>query len=100
MTSPENDNEREGEIDTNAKSGGPSAHRSCVQSLLDRGPNCPDGSFGYVEVDGVVDNEVRYAYFQPTPFGEWHIKVTGDGLDLSGVTRVVMQFAGSVIPEV
>jgi len=48
----------------------------------------------------VVDNEVRYAYFQPTPFGEWHIKVTGDGLDLSGVTRVVMQFAGSVIPEV
>lgn len=60
----------------------------------------PDGSFGYVEVDGVVDNEVGYAYFQPTPFGEWHIKVTGDGLDLSGVTRVVMQFAGSVIPEV
>lgn len=59
----------------------------------------PDGSFGYVEVDGVVDNEVAYAYFQPTPFGEWHISVTGDELDLSGVTRVVMQFAGSVIPR-
>jgi hypothetical protein len=57
----------------------------------------PDGSLGYVEVDGVVDDEVSYAYFQPTPFGEWHVSVTGDGLDLSGVTRVVMQFAGSVI---
>lgn len=60
----------------------------------------PDGSYGYVEVDGKVDNEVSYAYFQPTPFGEWHVSVTGDNLDLSGVTRVVMQFAGSVIPEV
>jgi hypothetical protein len=59
----------------------------------------PNGSFGYIEVDGVVDDEVSYAYFQPTPFAEWHVIVRGDGLDLSGVTRLVMQFAGSVIPE-
>jgi len=60
----------------------------------------PDGSFGYVEVDGEVDHEVSYAYFQPTPFAEWHVSVTGDGLDLSGVARVVMQLNGSVIPQV
>ena len=59
----------------------------------------PNGTYGYIEVDGVVDEEVSYAYFQPTPFAEWHVKVTGDGLDLSGLTRVVMQFAGSVIPR-
>ena len=34
----------------------------------------PDGTFGYIEVDGVVDDEVSYAYFQPTPFAEWHIR--------------------------
>jgi hypothetical protein len=59
----------------------------------------PNGTFGYIEVDGVVDDEVSYAYFQPTPFAEWHVTVRGDGLDLSGVTRLVMQFAGSVIPQ-
>jgi hypothetical protein len=59
----------------------------------------PNGTYGYIEVDGVVDEEVSYAYFQPTPFAEWHVKVTGDGLDLTGLTRVVMQFAGSVIPR-
>src|SRR5262249_14971531 len=36
----------------------------------------PNGTYGYVEVDGVVDDEVSYAYFQPTPFGEWHISVS------------------------
>ncbi len=59
----------------------------------------PNGTYGYIEVDGVVDDEVSYAYFQPTPFAEWHVKVTGNRLDLSGLTRVVMQFAGSVIPR-
>jgi hypothetical protein len=59
----------------------------------------PDGTYGYIEVDGVVDDEVSYAYFQPTPFAEWHVRVHGDGLDLSRMTRVVMEFAGSVIPQ-
>ena len=36
----------------------------------------PNGTYGYIEVDGVVDDEVSYAYFQPTPFAEWHVKVT------------------------
>jgi hypothetical protein len=59
----------------------------------------PDGRYGYIEVDGVVDDEVSYAYFQPTPFAEWHVRVRGDRVDLSTVTRVVMEFAGSVIPQ-
>jgi len=59
-----------------------------------------DGTFGYVEVDGTVDNEVSYAYFQPTPFAEWNISLTRTpAIDLSGVTKITMQFAGSVIAE-
>jgi hypothetical protein len=46
----------------------------------------------------VVDDELRYAYIQPTPYAEWHVAVTGDGLDLPGLTRVVMH-AGSVNPR-
>ncbi|MEO6700792.1 MAG: hypothetical protein ABI140_00450 [Jatrophihabitantaceae bacterium] len=59
-----------------------------------------DGSYGYIEVDGTVDNEVSYAYFQPTPFAEWSIDLSRTpGVDLSGVTKLTMQFAGSVIAE-
>ncbi|MGI8666825.1 MAG: hypothetical protein ACR2N4_12455 [Jatrophihabitans sp.] len=59
-----------------------------------------DGSYGYVEVDGTVDNEVSYAYFQPTPFAEWSIDLSRiAAVDLSGVTKLTMQFAGSVIAE-
>jgi hypothetical protein len=57
-----------------------------------------DGTYGYVEIDGSVDDEVRYAYFEPTPFGEWRITIAaGSGVDLTGVTRITMEFAGSVI---
>lgn len=59
----------------------------------------PDGTYGYIEVDGIVDDEVRYAYFQPTPFAHWQISVRGSGVDLSGLEGVVMEFAGSVIPQ-
>jgi hypothetical protein len=59
-----------------------------------------NGTYGYIEVDGTVDDEVRYAYFEPTPFGEWTIRVNaGDGVDLFGVTKITMEFAGSVIAE-
>jgi hypothetical protein len=59
-----------------------------------------DGSYGYIEVDGSVDSEVSYAYFQPTPFAEWHISLARTPrVDLSGVTKVTMAFAGSVIAE-
>ncbi|MDQ2837090.1 MAG: hypothetical protein M3Y42_00760 [Actinomycetota bacterium] len=73
--------------------------------VTDKRDGTPDwrfenGTYGYVEVDGVVDTEVSYAYFQPTPFAEWSISlVKTPGVDLSGVTRLTMQFAGSVIPE-
>lgn len=60
-----------------------------------------DGTYGSIEVDGVVDQEVSYAYFEPTPFAAWTISLTAHnpGLDLSGLTKVTMEFAGSVIPE-
>lgn len=58
-----------------------------------------NGTYGTIDIDGTVDQEVSYAYFEPTPFSEWQIKVAnaGAGLDLSGVTRIVMEFAGSAI---
>jgi hypothetical protein len=59
----------------------------------------PNGTYGFIEVDGLVEDEVGYAYIQPTPFAAWRVDVTGDGLDLSGLTRVVMQFAGSANPR-
>ncbi len=59
-----------------------------------------NGTYGYIEVDGTVDDEVRYAYFEPTPFSEWTIKVNpSEGVNLSGVTKITMEFAGSVIPD-
>ncbi len=60
-----------------------------------------DGTFGTIEVDGEVDEEVTYAYFRPTPFASWSIslKTHNPGLDLSGVKKITMVFAGSVIGE-
>jgi len=58
-----------------------------------------NGAYAYIEIDGAVDQEVSYAYFEPTPFSEWQIKLSTSTakLDLSGVTRIVMEFAGSAI---
>lgn len=58
-----------------------------------------NGAYAYIEIDGAVDQEVSYAYFEPTPFSEWQIKLNKStaALDLSGVTRIVMEFAGSAI---
>lgn len=58
-----------------------------------------NGALGYIQVDGVVDDEVSYAYFQPTPMAQWEVGVRVDGERPRGVQRVVMQFAGSVIPR-
>jgi hypothetical protein len=63
-----------------------------------------NGSFGHIEIDGRVDEEVNYAYFEPTPFAQWRIDLAlpslhNTGLDLSGVTKITMELAGSVIPE-
>jgi hypothetical protein len=57
-----------------------------------------DDSCGYVVLDGSVDQEVRYAYFEPTPFAQWQISVSSCG-SLAGVTRITLQLAGSVIPQ-
>ncbi|HEU5003915.1 MAG TPA: hypothetical protein VFW71_14225 [Actinomycetota bacterium] len=60
-----------------------------------------NGTYGYIEVDGRVDDEVKYAYFEPTAFGQWQINLTKNnpGLNLSGVTKITMQLQGSVIPD-
>jgi hypothetical protein len=59
-----------------------------------------DGTYGYVEVDGAVDREVSYAYFEPTPFSEWQLTVSQSSpVDVSAVTKVTLIFAGSVIPQ-
>ena len=59
----------------------------------------PEGTYGHVVVDGVVDESLSYASVQPRAFAEWRVTVSGDALDLSGLTRVVMEFAGSVSPQ-
>ena len=53
-----------------------------------------------IQVDGNVADEEKYAYFQPTPFSEWLISLPeklNAGIDLSGLTKITMAFAGSVI---
>lgn len=58
------------------------------------------GLSGKVEVDGSLDQLVNYAYFQPTPFTQWTVTLAAGpaNLDLSGLTRITMEFAGSTIP--
>jgi hypothetical protein len=58
-----------------------------------------NGALGFVQVDGSVDKEVAYAYFQPTPFSEWSISLTENnpGLDYSKITKITMYFEGSSI---
>jgi hypothetical protein len=59
-----------------------------------------NGDQGFIELDGSVDNEVQYAYFQPTPFSEWTVSVNAamnPGLDLSGLTGFTFQFQGSAV---
>jgi hypothetical protein len=57
-----------------------------------------DGSFGTVTVDGKIDDVVQYAYVEPTPFADWQISVpAGSTVDLSGVTKVTLEFHGSAI---
>jgi hypothetical protein len=60
-----------------------------------------NGTYGYVEIDGAVDQEVSFAYFVPTPLAEWRIaSPQGVKQDFSGVTKIILEFAGSVIPRV
>ncbi|MCJ7617116.1 MAG: hypothetical protein MUO43_11335, partial [Desulfobacterales bacterium] len=58
-----------------------------------------DGVLGFVQVDGAVDKEVAYAYFQPTPFSEWSISLNSNnpGLDYSGISKITMFFEGTAI---
>jgi hypothetical protein len=59
-----------------------------------------NGQVATIELDGRVDNEVSYAYFQPTPFTEWTISVNPANVDLSKLTKITMEFMGSAIGEV
>lgn len=56
-----------------------------------------------VLVDGKVADEEKYAYFVPTAFSDWKISVPAeenDGIDLSAVTGIRMEFSGSLIAEI
>lgn len=51
-------------------------------------------------VDGSVADEEKYLYFQPTPFTEWQISLPNkfnSNIDVSNLTKIVLEFAGSVI---
>lgn len=58
-----------------------------------------NGTFGVVQIDGSVDKEVAYAYFQPTPFSEWSISLASNnkGVDYSKISKITMAFEGSAI---
>lgn len=58
-----------------------------------------NNTFGVVQIDGSVDKEVAYAYFQPTPFSEWSISLTSNntGVDYSKISKITMVFEGSAI---
>ncbi|MFC4817484.1 hypothetical protein [Flavobacterium sp. GCM10023249] len=77
--------------------------RAFKYRIADKGQN-PDwkfdnNSYGFVQIDGSVDQEVAYAYFQPTPFSEWSISLTSNntGVDFSKVSKITMYFEGSAI---
>lgn len=57
-----------------------------------------DGTYGLVKLDGQVDKEVAYAYFQPTPFSEWTISIEDSSVDLSKINRITFWFKGTAIP--
>jgi hypothetical protein len=49
-----------------------------------------------IALDGAVADEHRFAFFEPTPFAQWTLAVNRD-LNLSGLSKIVMTFAGSAI---
>jgi hypothetical protein len=60
------------------------------------------GKKSSIIVDGAVADEEKYAYFQPTPFSEWVISLPqqyNPNIDLTGLTKITLEFAGSVIGE-
>jgi hypothetical protein len=71
-----------------------------VSKAMQTGPDWrfDDGTYGTIEVDGVVDEEVRYAYFEPTPFAQWALRLgKGSTVDVSAVTRITMEVSGSIM---
>ncbi|TKH74807.1 hypothetical protein FC686_20765, partial [Bacillus cereus] len=46
--------------------------------------------------DGIIADEFAYDYFIPNPYTTWTIKVQ-DGPDLSNVTKIRMELAGSLV---
>jgi hypothetical protein len=58
-----------------------------------------DGTYGYSVVDGTIDEDLRYAYFEPTVFTQWQVRLarSSAGTDLSGVTKITMEISGSII---
>lgn len=59
-----------------------------------------NGETIYVQASGELANFVQFAYFEPTPFTEWQIRLD-DSLDadLSKITAIYIIFSGSFIPD-
>jgi hypothetical protein len=60
------------------------------------------GMPAWVEMDGDVHDEVKYAYFVPTVFSSWSIRLPrtkNQNLDLSGLSGIRMDVVGSAIPS-
>ena len=73
---------------------------SVVQDSLNTDWVFDNDSYGQVMIDGEIDDEVKYAYFRPTPFSEWKISIKPErnpGVDFSEVTKITMDFAGTTI---
>lgn len=77
--------------------------RSFKYMIEDQGQNpnwkFDNGTLGFVQIDGTVDKEVAYAYFQPTPFSEWSISLHSNNpnLDYSKISKITMYFEGTAI---
>jgi len=73
-----------------------------VNQNADDGWPFADGSYGHVDGDGAVIDTEQYAYIEPTPFTTWTLTLPATlepGLDLSGITAIHMQIAGSGVAQ-
>ncbi|MFT3908935.1 MAG: hypothetical protein QM737_05875 [Ferruginibacter sp.] len=59
-----------------------------------------NNTYAVIQMDGKIDKEVEYAYFEPTPFSHWNIEVVNYiNLDLSNLNKISFYFEGSAIAE-
>ena len=50
-----------------------------------------------IQMSAAFDEQFRAFYFEPTPFTTWTVSASDPNLDLSGLSRIVLEFSGSAI---